>query len=149
MQLLSPDFNEGGYIPEKFTCEGENASPSLEINGTAPEGTTCYALVMEDPDAPMGTFSHWIFWNMPFATKEFSSGHMPESVVEGTNGAGKTGYIGPCPPSGTHRYFFKLYALDTSIELGQDAKVEELQAALNGHIVAETELVGMYAKKSE
>src|SRR4051812_24189743 len=122
MQLLSRDFNEGGYIPQKFTCEGENVSPNFEINGKAPEGATCYALVMEDPDAPMGTFSHWIFWNMPFSTKEFSSEKMPENVVEGTNGRGKVGYIGPCPPSGTHRYFFKLYALNTSIELGSDAK---------------------------
>lgn len=147
MQLLSPDFNDGTYIPREFTCEGENVSPNFQINGKAPEGATCYALVMEDPDAPMGTFSHWIFWNMPFATKEFSSESLPPSVVEGTNRAGKTGYIGPCPPSGTHRYFFKLYALNSSIELKSDAKVEDLHKALNGHIVTETELVGLYEKK--
>jgi Raf kinase inhibitor-like YbhB/YbcL family protein len=147
MQLLSPDFNDGTYIPSKFTCEGENVSPNFLINGKAPEGATCYALIMEDPDAPMGTFTHWIFWNMPFNTKQFSSNFMPKSVIEGTNKAGKTGYLGPCPPSGTHRYFFKLYALNTSIDLTAEATVEDLTKAMNGHIVAETELVGLYTKK--
>ncbi len=147
MQLLSPDFNDGKYIPKAFTCEGDNVSPKFLINGKAPEGATCYALVMEDPDAPKGTFTHWIFWNMPFATKEFSSVLMPESVVGGTNDAGKIGYIGPCPPNGTHRYFFKLFALNTSLDLKPDAKVDELHMAMNGHIVTEAELVGLYEKK--
>lgn len=147
MQLLSPDFNDGMFIPRKFTCEGENVSPNFLINGKAPEGATCYALVMEDADAPMGTFVHWILWNMPFTTTEFSSLDLPPSVMEGTNSAEKVGYIGPCPPSGTHRYFFKLYALNTSLDLESGATVEDFSQAINSHIVAETELVGLYSKK--
>lgn len=146
MQLTSPDFREGENIPKEFTCEGDNHSPTFELSGI-PEGTTCLALIMDDPDAPMGTFTHWIFWNATFKTAEFSSKNMPEGAVEGTNGAGKIGYIGPCPPSGTHRYFFRVYALSTSLDLDQDATVDKLEEAIRGKIVSQAELVGLYEKQ--
>jgi len=132
-------------IPREFTCQGENYSPTLEVSGI-PEGTTCLALIMDDPDAPMGTFTHWIFWNATFKAKLFSSRALPDNTIEGTNQAGKQGYIGPCPPSGTHRYFFRLYALSTSLDLESDATVDKLQEALRGKIIAQAELVGLYSK---
>jgi Raf kinase inhibitor-like YbhB/YbcL family protein len=133
-------------IPRKFTCEGENISPELHVSGV-PERTTCLALVMDDPDVPGGTFTHWIAWNIPFTVSKFSSTNMPNSAVEGENSAGKTGYIGPCPPTGTHRYFFRLYALDTSIVMEEEPTLENLNKAMMGHIVAEAELVGLYSKQ--
>lgn len=147
MQLLSPDFREGDCIPSIFTCEGENYSPMLEVSGI-PEGTTCLSLIMDDPDAPIGTFTHWIFWNASFKTKKFSSRELPENAVEGTNQAGKIGYIGPCPPTGTHRYFFRLYALSTSLDLGPEATVDKLEEAMRDKIIAQTELVGVYSKNN-
>jgi Raf kinase inhibitor-like YbhB/YbcL family protein len=102
---------------------------------------------MDDPDVPGGTFTHWIAWNIPFTVSKFSSTNMPNSAVEGENSAGKTGYIGPCPPTGTHRYFFRLYALDTSIVMEEEPTLENLNKAMMGHIVAEAELVGLYSKQ--
>lgn len=147
MQLRSTDFTGGSYIPAKFTCEGENVSPSFEIAGV-PERTTCLVFIMDDPDAPGGTFTHWIMWNMSFRTRKFSSRHLPNSAIQGTNSAGSVGYIGPCPPSGTHRYFFRLYALDIPLDLEPTATVDKLTAAMTGHIVAQDELVGLYSKRN-
>jgi Raf kinase inhibitor-like YbhB/YbcL family protein len=146
MQLTSPDFTEGSRIPKRFTCEGENVSPELHVSGV-PERTTCLALVMDDPDAPAGTFTHWIVWNIPFTVSKFSSTNMPKTAVEGENSAGKMGYVGPCPPTGTHRYFFRLYALDTSVVMEEELSLENLNKAMMGHIVAQAELVGLYAKE--
>lgn len=148
MQLTSKDFTEGSKIPERFTCEGENISPELHVSGV-PERTTCLALIMDDPDAPDGTFTHWIVWNIPFTTSKFSSTNMPRGVTQGLNSAGKEGYMGPCPPSGTHRYFFRVYALDTSIEVEDELTVESLNKAMIGHIVTQAELVGLYSKKAK
>jgi Raf kinase inhibitor-like YbhB/YbcL family protein len=146
MQLLSPDFKEGDFIPKKYSCDGDNLSPDFEVHGI-PEGTTCLALIMEDPDARKRTFVHWVMWNMSFKTEEFSSKELPGSAIEGLNSAEKSGYIGPCPPSGTHRYFFKLFALDTSMSLAPESTSQDLETAMQGHIVAQTELVGMYTKQ--
>jgi len=132
-------------IPKEFSCEGKGYSPSFHVSGI-PEGTTCLALIMDDPDAPRGTYTHWIFWNASFRTAEFSSHALPENAVEGTNSAGETGYVGPCPPSGTHRYFFRAYALSTSLDIKGDATVDKLQEAMRGKIIAEAELVGLYSK---
>lgn len=146
MRISSPDFNSGEYIPAKFTCSGENISPTLIIDGV-PEGTTCLALIMDDPDAPKGTFVHWVVWNITFKAHTLEHGTLPVGAVEGTNGAGQTGYMGPCPPSGTHRYFFKLYALDSSLDLPSTSGSEDLEMAMNDHIVAQAELVGLYSKE--
>ncbi len=147
MQLLSPDFRSGSEIPIEFTCDGENYSPEFEITGV-PAGATCLAFIMDDPDAPKGTFVHWIFWNASFKTTKFSSRALPNSAVEGENDAKKLGYIGPCPPSGTHRYFFKIYALNTSLKLEQGVTKDKLMEAMQEHIIAETELVGLYSKNN-
>lgn len=146
MQLTSPDFVEGGRIPERFTCDGENINPTLEIGGV-PQGTNCLALIVDDPDAPNGTFTHWVLWDISFKTSRIEAGSLPMDAKEGVNSAGKAGYIGPCPPSGTHRYFFKLFALDTPLELEPVATVAELEEKMQGHLVARAELVGLYSKR--
>ena len=145
LQLTSPACSEGGSIPAKFTCTGENVSPALAWTG-APDGVRSYALIMDDPDAPRGTWVHWVVFNLPG-----DRSGLPEDVgqdvgVPGTNTYGRTGYGGPCPPSGTHRYFFKLYALDTALNLKAGASKEDVLRAMEGHILAQGELMGTYHK---
>ena len=132
MEISSPDFEDNGEIPKEFTCDGEDRSPELHINGV-PEGTKALALVMDDPDAPTGTFTHWAVWNMPSGTSKIGMGEEPEGV-QGTNSFGNRGYGGPCPPSGTHRYYFRLYALDTELELEEGSSKEDLEDAMRGHV---------------
>jgi len=145
LHITSPAFSEGGSIPAKFTCTGQNVSPALAWAG-APDGVRSYALIMDDPDAPRGTWVHWVVFNLP----DDRSG-LPEDVgqdvgVQGTNSWGRTGYGGPCPPSGTHRYFFKLYALDTALNLKAGASKEDVLRAMEGHILAQGQLMGTYHK---
>ncbi|HEC81165.1 MAG TPA: YbhB/YbcL family Raf kinase inhibitor-like protein [Thermoplasmatales archaeon] len=145
MLLSSSAFENGGVIPMEYTCDGTDVSPPLNFSGT-PENAESLVLIMYDPDAPSGTFTHWLVWNIPVATKGFSEG---EKIVypQGTNGFGVTGYRGPCPPSGaTHRYFFKIYALDTKLDLKPGATREQLENAMSGHILAEGQLMGTYSR---
>ena len=143
MKLRSPAFEHEGFIPKKYSCDGDDISPPLEIDDL-PEGAVALALVMDDPDAPGGTFDHWVAYDIePQAT-------IPEGVdllgTEGRNSWGRTGYGGPCPPGGTHRYFFTLYALDARLELASGATKEELRRALAGHVLVEDSLMGRYAR---
>jgi len=140
--ISSPVFKNQEPIPTAYTCEGANINPPLGIEGI-PKGTKTLALIMDDPDAVSGTFVHWLVWNIS-PMKMIDENSKPG--IEGKNGAGKNGYTGPCPPSGTHRYFFKVYALDTIIDLPVSTGKETLERAMKGHILAKAELIGYYQK---
>ena len=143
LQVQSVAFSHNGHIPPKYTCEGENINPSLEVNNV-PEGTKSLALIMEDPDAPNGTFDHWIVWNIS-PNEAIAEQSIPG--ISGTNSFGKTGYGGPCPPSGSHRYFFKMFALDTELDLQAGSDKNALFEAMEEHILAQGELMGHYQKR--
>lgn len=151
-ELTSPVFAQGEPIPEKYTCDGQDISPPLTWD-EPPAGTQSLALIMDDPDAPGGTWDHWLLFNIPPDRRELQ-GNLPvtgknvdpDAIYIGNNSWGRPDYGGPCPPSGTHRYFFKLYALDTTINLLPGARKQELLGAMEGHILAETELMGTYSR---
>jgi len=150
IEVKSEAFEEGGMIPKKYTCDGEDASPPLSWTGV-PEGTEALALICDDPDAPVGTWVHWVIFNIPPDTTGLSENIPPERVLEsgtrqGRNDFGNIGYGGPCPPRGTHRYYFKLYALDKKVDLEPGATKDELLKAMEGHILAEGRLMGRYKR---
>lgn len=151
MKINLKDIEKEKYIPEKYTCDGDNIIPELEIFDI-PEETKSLALVMDDPDAKSvigRTFDHWIIWNIPPETKKISSDSFPFSgSVEGKNDFGKTGYGGPCPPKGhgQHKYIFKLYALDTTLDLPKGSTKTELEEAIKKHIIEKTETSGVYER---
>jgi len=148
--MRSPDFEAGEMIPSKFTCDGDDVSPRLQW-GKGPRGTGSFALIMDDPDAPGGTFVHWILYDIPPPVV-----NLPEAVPplqklanaerHGKNSFGKLGYKGPCPPSGTHRYFFKIYALDTMLGLYSVDRKSDLERAMKGYILAKGELMAKYER---
>ncbi|TFG50031.1 MAG: YbhB/YbcL family Raf kinase inhibitor-like protein [Anaerolineales bacterium] len=144
MSLTSPAFNNGEAIPTQYSCDGEDLSPDLDWFGI-PQGTQSLALIMDDPDAPVGTWIHWVLYNIPADKPGLRTG-ITGAGLDGTNSWGSTGYGGPCPPGGTHRYFFKLYALDMMLDLNPGAKKQALLAALEGHILAQAELMGTYTR---
>ncbi len=144
LRLTSPAFSSQGRIPSLYTCQGDDTSPPLKIESIL-SGTQSLVLIMDDPDAPMGTWDHWVVWNIPPTMTEIHEGEEPQGVG-GKNSWGRTGYGGPCPPSGTHRYVFKLYALDTMLNLKKGATKREVEQAMQGHILAQTQLVGLYSK---
>jgi Raf kinase inhibitor-like YbhB/YbcL family protein len=142
IKVFSSAFESNRTIPRNYTCNGKNINPPLEFEGI-PEEAETLVLIVDDPDAPMKTFTHWIVWNIePVAKIEKDS--IPG--VEGINDFRKIGYGGPCPPSGTHRYFFRIYALDRQLELKAGASRKELESEMIGHIIAEGELMGKYSK---
>ncbi len=141
LTIKSPSFNPNGQIPKKYTCDGESISPPITIEGI-PKESKSLALVIDDPDAPSGTFDHWVVWNIPPSTAKVAENSVPGT--EGLNGARQYGYTGPCPPSGTHRYFFKVYALDTELSLGSKSTKRVLEKAIQGHVLARGELIGLY-----
>jgi hypothetical protein len=143
MQLKSPAFEHEGNIPSKYTCDGSNVSPPLEITGV-PGETRSLVLLVEDPDAPGGTFIHWVVYDIPTGTGKIHENTEPGTV--GTNDFGKPSYGGPCPPSGTHRYFFRLYALDRELGLGHGESKKMVAREMKDHIIAETEFMGLYAR---
>jgi len=145
MKITSSAFQEGGNIPSKFTCDGGDSSPPLRIAEIA-SGAKTLALVVDDPDAPSGLFTHWIVWNISPQTNTIAEGSAAQGV-QGTNDFGKSGYGGPCPPSGTHRYYFKIFALDRELNLPSGTKRNQLDAAMKGHVVAQGQLMGRYAKQ--
>lgn len=146
MVLSSPDFVNNGSIPAKFTCEGEDTSPALIIKDL-PSGAKSLALIVDDPDAPRGTWVHWVVYNIALIS-HIEANSSPGTL--GTNDSNRTGeYGGPCPPSGTHRYFFKLYALDKELNLESGLSKKELEAAIQGHILEKAELIGLYKRKSK
>jgi len=142
LKLSSPKFVHEQSIPAKYTCQGEDINPPLTIEGI-PDGTKTLVLIVDDPDAPGGTWDHWIVWNIAPAS-EIKEDSIPGE--EGVNGWGKTGYGGPCPPSGTHRYFFKLYALDTELSLPASAEKKSVETAMDGHVLSQAALIGLYKK---
>jgi Raf kinase inhibitor-like YbhB/YbcL family protein len=148
--LTSDRFTEGQPIPEKYTCDDQNVSPALAWTDP-PRGTKTLALIMDDPDAPGDTWVHWVLYNIPEGTTSLpdvlpGQGGIAYVGNHGINTAGNTYYEGPCPPSGTHRYFFKLYALDAKLDFASSPDAAELTAAMEGHVLALAELMGTYAK---
>jgi Raf kinase inhibitor-like YbhB/YbcL family protein len=143
LSLGSNSFKHNELIPTLYTCEGENINPSLKIK-ELPEGVEYLALIVDDPDAPKGTFTHWVVWNIP--PSHLIDENSLTGGMEGLNDYNKHTYMGPCPPSGTHRYFFKIYALDKKINLEEDSRKEDLEKAMEGHIIAYGELIGLYKK---
>ena len=145
LMIESPAFGENEKVPAKFTCDGDNINPQLDISWV-PDGTASLVLIVDDPDAPGGTWVHWTIWNLDPGTTSISENSVPAGAVEGVTDFGVPGYGGPCPPSGTHRYFFKLFALDTTLELDPSATAADLEAAIQGHLLDSVELVGLYGE---
>ena len=145
MKLTSPAFKEGASVPSKFTCDGEDKSPQLDISDI-PSNTKSLTLVMDDPDAPVGTWDHWIVWNIDPTTNKILEEIEPIGI-KGKNSWGRTGYGGPCPNSGEHRYFFRVYALDTKLILLEGSTKKDLEKAMKGHIITEAQLIGRYKRK--
>ncbi len=141
--ITSPAFENEANIPAIYTCDGESINPPLMI-AQMPEGTQSLAIILEDPDASKGTFYHWVVWNIP-PSATIAENQMPG--ISGKNGAGKTGYVGPCPPSGSHRYYFNVFALDHYLELEPGADSKALEQAMEPHIIAKGSLMGRYQKQ--
>jgi len=146
ISLTTSAFQAGGDIPAKFTCDGANESPELKISGV-PREAKSLVLIVDDPDAPHGLFTHWMVWNIDPKTTDIAGNSAPAGGLQGANDFGKRNYGGPCPPSGTHRYFFRIFALDTKLDLKAGARRAELDAAMGNHIVAKGELMGRYSHK--
>ena len=145
MKILSPDFEDSGQIPRRYTCDGENVPPVLKILEVKDQARSL-VLIVDDPDAPSNSFTHWIVWNIPIDTKEI--GHkLPTGAIEGVNGSGKIGYLGPCPPSETHRYIFHLFALNQTLDLEDKSSRDDLEAKMDGKIIEEAYLIGLYQQK--
>jgi len=138
-------FENNGKIPAKYTCDGEDISPPLEIS-EIPKNTKTLAIIVDDPDAPAGTWLHWTIWNIEVAGSSMNLSEGESPGTEGKNDFGNTEYGGPCPPSGTHRYFFKVYALDAGLSLGKGASKKQLEKAMQGHILDKAEIIGLYSK---
>ena len=143
--LTSDAFANGQSIPAKYSCVGKNISPALTWD-EPPAGTKSFALIVDDPDAPMGTWVHWVLFNIPASTGSLQENADSSTLSAGKNSSGNTRYDGPCPPSGTHRYFFKLYALDSTLSLSPGATKEQVLKAMEGHILAQGELMGTFSK---
>ena len=148
LRLTSPAFGNGMQIPSKYTCDGENISPHLVIHGL-PEKTKSLALVLEDLDAPAEHAIHWVVWNINPEVSELKEHTVPHGSVAGLNSQRKCGYNGPCPPSGIHRYTFRLYALDQKLKLPPESLKQALEAAMELHILASAELMGTYSRTNE
>lgn len=146
LKISSTAFGHHEKIPVKYTCDGADVNPPLLIEGV-PEAAKSLALIMDDPDAPRGTWVHWLVWNIDPKAKEIAEATVPSGASLGMNDFRRLAYGGPCPPSGTHRYFFKLYALDTVLGLRQGATKAELEKAMQGHVIAQAELIGLYSRK--
>jgi len=146
MTITSPAFKNGDLIPSKFTCDGTDVNPALAIGNVPPEAKSV-ALIMDDPDAPGGMWVHWVVWNIDPQTRDIGENSVPGGAKQGVNDFRKTPYGGPCPPSGTHRYFFKLYALDVLLDLGSGTTKGALEKAMKGHVLAQAELMGKYRRK--
>lgn len=151
LTISSPSFTNGGDIAKKFTCDGADASPQLSWT-EPPAGTKSFALLADDPDAPVGNWNHWVLWNLPPEARGLGealskAAHLPDGSQQGSNDFRKSGYNGPCPPPGKpHRYYFKLFALDAKLDLNPGTGKRELEAAMKGHILAEAEWMGRYGR---
>jgi Raf kinase inhibitor-like YbhB/YbcL family protein len=146
MRISTRAFSERRPIPERFTADGANINPALAISGV-PREAKSLALIVDDPDAPMGVWNHWLVWNIKPDTTAIKEDSLPRGSVVGRNDAGSAKYVGPSPPSGTHRYYFRLYALDTKLDLPAESTRAELDDAIHSHILARAELLGRYARE--
>lgn len=146
LTVSSPVFKNNGTIPSKYTCDGVNVNPPLFIEHV-PAGAKSLALMVDDPDAPAGIWVHWVLWNIDLETREIRENSVPKGAQQGMNDFRKQPYSGPCPPSGTHRYFFRLYALDTVLTVSPDATKAVLEEAMKGHIIEQAYIVGLYKRR--
>ena len=150
LDVRNSAFEEGGAMPARYTCDGLDIAPPLTWS-SVPNGTLGLALIVDDPDAPRGAFVHWVIYNLPPDTRGLpedvpNQRTLPSGALQGMNGAGSIGYTGPCPPNGTHRYFFKAYALHTELDLGAGTMKVEVVSAMEGHVLAEGRLLGTYQR---
>ncbi len=144
-RISSPAFEKGGEIPKKYTCDGVNVNPPLKIENVPPN-TKSFALIFDDVDAPRGSYVHWILWNIDPTIKEVKENSVPEGAVQGTNDFKKRSYGGPCPPKRAHKYVFKIFALDTRLNLHPNFTKKDLEKAMEGHIISKTQLMGVYKR---
>lgn len=145
MKIVSSAFEYNQNIPNKYTCDGENINPPLQFLDI-PENAKSLVLIVDDPDAPMGTWVHWVIFNIDPKTSKIEENSKPETGIEGVTDFSRTGWGGPCPPAGSHRYFFKLYALDKMLNLTSSVGKREVEEAINNHTLQESELVGLYSR---
>lgn len=145
MKLTSSAFENNQTIPSKYTCDGEDINPPLEIQ-EIPETAQSLVLIVDDPDAPMGTWAHWLVWNIDPSIVSIKENSIPEGAVQGQNSFGKQDYGGPCPPSGTHHYYFKVYALDIKLELDSSSDKKDLESVIQNYILDQAELIGLYQR---
>lgn len=143
---LTTVFANNESIPSKYTCDGEDATPELTISDV-PKDAKSLVLIVDDPDAPMGTWVHWLIYNLPVSTTKINAKNLPQEAKQGMTDFGRVGWGGPCPPSGTHRYFFKLYAIDKALDLPVGVTKSQLEQAIKDHIIEKTELIGLYKRK--
>lgn len=146
MKIESSVFKNTEPIPQNYTCDGENMNPPLSISDVH-QNAKSLALIMDDPDAPGGTWTHWVVWNISPSVTHIPEGGVPDGGIEGQTSSTYRGYGGPCPPSGVHRYFFKLYALDTVLNIPLTSPVEDVEESMKGHIIADARIMGTYEKK--
>ncbi len=143
LELVSAAFRESASIPEQYSCKGQNVSPPLNILNV-PEKARSLALIMHDPDAPSGDYVHWIMWAIPATTETMAANSVPVGAIQGLNSADQNKYMGPCPPSGTHRYVFEIYALDTTLGLPAETTRDQLKDSMKGHIIEQHTLTGTF-----
>lgn len=148
MNLISPAFENGKDIPKKYTCDGENINPELQLMDV-PDNAKSLVLVMEDPDSPNGVFTHWAVWNIHPGTRVIEEGSLPDRAIQASNSFGQKQYGGPCPPQGDgpHRYFFKVYVLSDVLNFPEDAELERMLPEIESHALAEAELMGVYGRE--
>jgi Raf kinase inhibitor-like YbhB/YbcL family protein len=146
MKISSPAFPYEGQIPPEYTCDGADINPPFDIEDI-PEQAVSLAFVIDDPDAPMGNWNHWLIWNIDPRVDHIAENSVPANGVFGTNSSGEQVYHGPCPPMGSHRYFFKLYALDTMLDIPMGSERDDFLNAIEGHIIEEAEHMGRYSRE--
>ncbi|MBU0906804.1 MAG: YbhB/YbcL family Raf kinase inhibitor-like protein [Nanoarchaeota archaeon] len=146
LKLISPGFNNNDRIPQKYTCQGENISPPLEISGI-PKRTKSLVLTLEDPDAPLKTWTHWIVYNLPPENISLAENSLPEEAMQGENSWEESNYGGPCPPSGEHHYILNLYALDKTLEFSRTPKKSDIESSMRNHVLDHAQLTGIYSKE--
>lgn len=148
MTITSSIFQDSEYMNERYTCDGQDRNPPLRF-GEIPSEAKSLVLIVDDPDALGGNFTHWLLWNIPPMTDGIKEGEIPAGSIQGKNGEGRIGYMGPCPPTGrAHHYHFKLYALDTTLDLPEGAHQYELESRIQKHILESAEIIGLYARSS-
>lgn len=145
MNLSSPAFSDNGSLPAKYSCDGEKVNPPLVISDV-PEKAVSLVLIVDDPDAPRRTYTHWTVWNIKPGTKEIKENSVPDGAIQGKTSANRSGYAAACPPLGIHSYTFKMYALDTMLDLPSSADVEDLTAAMDNHILDRAQIIGKYGR---